>query len=158
VFRILNFLQIFKHATLFFSRDTPSISTVIPAMDHIDSYLATTIEDPSTSDGLKGALYLGNRTLNRYYDKTDLSEIYRIAMGAFFISRSTTTSTTIHTISIFFLVLHPRHKLKNAGWEEDWIDTAHQMVRDEFDRTYAFMDIAVDDDMSDAKVHLFLFF
>ncbi len=35
------FLQIFKHATLFFSHDTPNISTVIPAMDHIDTHLAT---------------------------------------------------------------------------------------------------------------------
>ena len=41
------------------------------------------------------------------------------------------------------LVLHPRHKLhyfKTAGWEEEWIDTAHNIVREEFDRTYAFMD------------------
>jgi len=42
------------------------------------------------------------------------------------------------------LVLHPRHKLqyfKNAGWEEAWITTARSIVRDEYDRTYAFMDI-----------------
>lgn len=52
-------------------------------MDHIDTYLATTIQDRTTSAGLQGALALGKRTLNRYYDKTDFSEIYRIAMGAF---------------------------------------------------------------------------
>lgn len=75
--------QIFKHATLFFSRDTPSISTVIPAMDHIDSYLATTIRERSISPALQGALALAKRTLNRYYDKTDLSEVYRIAMGEY---------------------------------------------------------------------------
>lgn len=161
MFQILIYLQIFKHATLFFSRDTPSISTVIPAMDHIDSYLATTIEDPSTSDGLKGALYLGKRTLNRYYDKTDLSENYRIAMGGFFYF-AIYYYLLLLTISIFSLVLHPRHKLKyfeNAGWEEEWIDTARQIVRDEFDRTYAFMDIAVDDDMlDDAKVRFLFYF
>jgi hypothetical protein len=42
-----------------------------------------------------------------------------------------------------FAVLHPRHKLqyfKNAGWEEEWVETARNIVRDEFDRTYAFMD------------------
>ena len=47
------------------------------------------------------------------------------------------------------LVLHPCHKLKyfeNAGWEEEWIDTAHQIVQDEFDRTYAFMDVDADED------------
>jgi hypothetical protein len=43
-----------------------------------------------------------------------------------------------------FLVLHPRHKLhyfKTAGWEKTWIETAEMIVREEFDRTYAFMDI-----------------
>jgi hypothetical protein len=37
------------------------------------------------------------------------------------------------------LVLHPRHKLayfKTAGWEPDWIDTAQELVRDEFKRSY----------------------
>ena len=110
-------------------------------MDHIDSYLATTIQDDSISAGLQMALALGKRTLNRYYDMTDCSDIYRIAMGMFiyFVNKQPTST---------FLVLHPRHKLKyfeNAGWEEDWIDTARQIVRDEFDRTYTFMDIEVDD-------------
>jgi hypothetical protein len=43
-----------------------------------------------------------------------------------------------------FSVLHPRHKLQyftNAGWEDSWIDTARTIVRNEFDRTYAFMDV-----------------
>ena len=43
-----------------------------------------------------------------------------------------------------FLVLHPRHKLhyfKTAGWEKTWIETAKTIVREEFDQTYAFMDI-----------------
>ena len=118
-------------------------------MDHIDTYLATTIQDQSISAALQGALALGKRTLNRYYNKTDFSEIYRIGMGVF-----------IHFVNYyfpysFFLVLHPRHKLKyfeNAGWEEDWINTARQIVRDEFDRTYAFMDIEVDEGRSEAKV------
>ena len=42
-----------------------------------------------------------------------------------------------------FSVLHPHHKLhyfKTAGWEEDWIETARDIVREEFDRTYAFME------------------
>jgi hypothetical protein len=37
-------------------------------------------------------------------------------------------------------VLHPRHKLqyfKNAGWESDWIQTATDLVHDEFDLSYA---------------------
>jgi hypothetical protein len=50
-------------------------------MDHIDRYLATTIQDDSISVGLQGALALGKRTLNRYYNMTDCSDVYRIAMG-----------------------------------------------------------------------------
>jgi hypothetical protein len=76
------------------------------------------------------------KTLNRYYDKTDYSEVYRIAMGRFHV-------TCYHFIDSFS-VLHPRHKLqyfKKAGWEDSWIETACTIVCDEFDRTYAFMDI-----------------
>lgn len=38
------------------------------------------------------------------------------------------------------LVLHPRHKLeyfKTAAWEDDWIETAEGLVRDEFERSYS---------------------
>ena len=65
----------------FFSCDTPSISTVIPAMDHIDEYLATASQSPKYSGAIHAALALGKQTMNRYYDKTDHSEVYRIAMG-----------------------------------------------------------------------------
>jgi hypothetical protein len=37
-------------------------------------------------------------------------------------------------------VLHPRHKLayfKAQGWEEGWINTAYNIVREEYDRSYA---------------------
>ena len=37
------------------------------------------------STAIKAAVGLGKRTLNRYYSKTDESEVYRIAMGMFFI-------------------------------------------------------------------------
>ena len=30
---------------------------------------------------MRAALGIGKRTLNRYYNKTDYSEVYRIAMG-----------------------------------------------------------------------------
>jgi cobalamin biosynthesis Co2+ chelatase CbiK len=51
-------------------------------------------------------------------------------------------------------VLHPHHKLhyfKTAGWEDAWIQTAHDIVRDEFDRTYAFMDVATETESKDLK-------
>lgn len=79
--RTENSFQIFKHATLFFSRDTPNISTVIPAMDLIDEHLATSADGTTLTTSVRSALAIGKRTLNRYYDKTDYSEIYRIAMS-----------------------------------------------------------------------------
>jgi hypothetical protein len=50
----------------------------------------------------------------------------------------------IYFIQFSSTVLHPRHKLqyfKKAGWEETWIDTSREIVRTEFDETYAFMDV-----------------
>jgi hypothetical protein len=47
-------------------------------------------------------------------------------------------------LPLFPPVLHPHHKLhyfKKAGWEEDWIETARDIVCAEFDQTYAFMDV-----------------
>ena len=54
------------------------------------------------------------------------------------------TCLTNHFFTFHSPVLHPRHKLhyfKKAGWEDTWIKTAQTIVREEFDRTYAFMDV-----------------
>ena len=51
---------------------------------------------------------------------------------------------TIRYLFYCIPVLHPHHKLnyfKTAGWEADWIKAAHSIVCEEFNRTYAFMDI-----------------
>ena len=50
-------------------------------MDHIDEHLATAAIDPNYPLAIKAALAIGKKTLNRYYDKTDHSEVFRIAMG-----------------------------------------------------------------------------
>jgi hypothetical protein len=54
---------------------------VIPAMDHIDEHLATAALNPDYPMPIKAALAIGKKTLNRYYNKTDHSENFRIAMG-----------------------------------------------------------------------------
>jgi hypothetical protein len=49
-----------------------------------------------------------------------------------------------YLLTDYLVVLHPRHKLhyfRMAGWEDEWIETACTIVRDEFDRLYAFMDV-----------------
>ena len=54
-------------------------------MDHIDEHLATAAIDNKYPLAIKATLAIGKRTLNRYYDKTDHSEVFRIAMGMTFL-------------------------------------------------------------------------
>jgi hypothetical protein len=82
---VANALQILKDATTYFSRATPNLPTVIPAMDHIDTYFTNAIAPSSRkSPAIRAALEVAKKTLNRYYSLTDASETYRIAMGALF--------------------------------------------------------------------------
>jgi len=74
-------MQILKDATLFFSRGTPNLATVIPAMDHIDERLMTDGLNMRYNVVIRASLGIAKKTLNRYYDMTDTSEVYRIAMG-----------------------------------------------------------------------------
>ncbi|KAF5382000.1 hypothetical protein D9615_004201 [Tricholomella constricta] len=98
--QLCDVLAIFKDATLFFSRNTPNLATVIPAMDHIDQVMTTaSLNHKKFEPAIRAALSLAKKKLNRYYDMTNQSEVYRIAM-----------------------VLHRLFKAMN--WEEDWITTA----------------------------------
>jgi hypothetical protein len=57
---------------------------VIPVLDRINEHFATVSADNMhNSTDIRSALAIGKRTLNRYYNKTDQSEIYHIAMGKF---------------------------------------------------------------------------
>ncbi|KAJ3827165.1 hypothetical protein F5880DRAFT_1453320, partial [Lentinula raphanica] len=102
---LVSVLKILKEATTFFSADSSSISTVIPAMDTIDEFFASgIIDDDTLSAPVRHALSLGKKTLNKYYELTDDSYIYRMA-----------------------IVLHPSYKLKyfnDANWPQPWIDSA----------------------------------
>ena len=53
-------------------------------MDHIDQHLATAALNEDYPTSIKAALAIGKTTLNRYYNKTDHSEVFRIAMGKLF--------------------------------------------------------------------------
>jgi hypothetical protein len=53
-----------------------------------------------------------------------------------------------------YLVLHPWHKLsyfRSAGWEPQWIETAEQLVRSEFKRSYASHSVTLADDVGTAE-------
>ena len=71
---------------LFFSHGgTPNIASVIPTMDHLDEHLASIATSPKYGRAIKAAVALGKRTLNRYYNSTDHSEVYHITMSMFVI-------------------------------------------------------------------------
>jgi hypothetical protein len=61
------------------------VASVIPTMDHLNEHLALIATSPKYSKAIKAAVALGKRTLNRYYDSIDHSEVYQIAMSTFFI-------------------------------------------------------------------------
>jgi len=50
-------------------------------MDHIDEILTTESLDHNFAASIRAALAIGKKTLNRYYNLTDSSEVYRIAMS-----------------------------------------------------------------------------
>ncbi|KAI0293009.1 hypothetical protein B0F90DRAFT_1644173, partial [Multifurca ochricompacta] len=113
VSQLCDVLKVLKDVTQFFSRSTPNLATVIPAMDYINDCLSAQANDHTLSPAIKASLGLGKKTLNQYYSLTDSSEVYHIAM-----------------------VLHPHHKLlyfRSAKWEQEWIDTAEELVCDEFE-------------------------
>ncbi|PPQ84552.1 hypothetical protein CVT26_002899 [Gymnopilus dilepis] len=59
----------------------PNLASVIPAMDHIDKVLASASDSPyQFSLAICAALAISKNVMNRYYNKTDHSEVYQIAM------------------------------------------------------------------------------
>ncbi len=112
------------------------------------------------SVAIHAALAIGKSAMNKYYNKTDQSEVYHIAMGQVFFY-----STFSFLPILISLVLHSCHKLeyfKKHNWEELWIQTAHEIVHEEFDRSYAEMDAGFDegimqvDSLNKETIHFFL--
>ena len=54
-------------------------------MDHLDQHLASSALDLTLPVSIRAAASMGKRSLNKYYTMTDLSEVYRIAMGKSFV-------------------------------------------------------------------------
>ncbi|KAH9910739.1 uncharacterized protein B0H18DRAFT_894592 [Fomitopsis serialis] len=113
-------LVVFYHATQFFSREgeeAPDLTDVIPSMDYIDHRLATDAINTSLDPAIRVAIGMAKRTINRYYDKSDESAAYRIAM-----------------------VLDPRYKFKyfqDNDWPDEWISEAHSLLRQTYDDEWA---------------------
>ncbi|KDQ54146.1 hypothetical protein JAAARDRAFT_135855, partial [Jaapia argillacea MUCL 33604] len=112
--------DILKDATLFFSQVTPNLATVIPAMDIIDETFMNHLLNHQCLDvSIHVSVNLAKKTLNHYYDKTDLSEIDSFLLP--------------------LLVLHPCHKLayfKRASWLPEWITTTKEIIHNEYKLSY----------------------
>jgi hypothetical protein len=79
------YLQAPKDATPHFSRGTPNLPIVIPAMDHIDTvFTNAALPTSKNHPAIRAAVEIAKQTLNKYYSLTDASEPYRIAMGLSF--------------------------------------------------------------------------
>ncbi|KIM55510.1 hypothetical protein SCLCIDRAFT_41634, partial [Scleroderma citrinum Foug A] len=91
---------------------------VIPAMDYIDKVFTTGMLNHQCFDpAIRTTVRLTKNNLDKYYSLTDASKVYCIVM-----------------------VLHPRYKLdyfKQANWQVDWINTAHELVRATYNSSYA---------------------
>ena len=129
--------QIYKKATVFFSHDSAGIAAVIPAMDKIMNSLNPQTKEPYHS-AILAAIKLAQKKMNQYYSLTDVSTVYRTAMGMsdVFVYVSDAQSLT----SMSWLVLHPGLKLeyfKQHEWLPEWIQQAESLTCDEFLSMYA---------------------
>ncbi len=94
-------LLVLKDATLYFScTGTPTLTTMIPAMDMIDKVFTTAaVNNTEFSAPIWSSLLVAKKTLNQYYQLTDNSDVYRIAMGEFFASPHAFTQLTALLVS-----------------------------------------------------------
>ena len=65
-------------------------------MDHLDEHLANATLNPKYPMSIKAAIAIGKKTLNQYYDKTDHSEVFHIAMGTFILLFTLFLSYTLY--------------------------------------------------------------
>lgn len=93
-----------------FFHSTPNLATVIPTMDVIDERLTSDSLNCLKYDAsIHTSLGLTKKTLNQYYNMTDWSEVYHIAMGAYsvhfhiLINSSMLQQSYIHNTSCYIL-------------------------------------------------------
>jgi hypothetical protein len=96
----------YKDATVFFSQDSAvTIANVVPTMDRINAMLSSSARAPF-APGVKHALTFARQLMDKYYSKTDLSNVYRIAMG---MSRSSHTHSILPNQGDCHVLWHNTH-------------------------------------------------
>jgi hypothetical protein len=98
MFLILYF-KIFKEATLFFLGSIPKLSKVVPTMDYINKHLVSSSINTKYLLSIQASMLIGKQLLNNYYNMTDHSEVYQIAMGISILS----FSCLLYLLTVFFM-------------------------------------------------------
>ena len=79
----------FQFATKIMSEaDYALVHKVIPAMDTLTKYLDTTRDNVKFEPIIRVAAVRGLKILNKYYSRTDDSEVYRISMSKWLAMRT----------------------------------------------------------------------
>ncbi|OJT02035.1 hypothetical protein TRAPUB_7505, partial [Trametes pubescens] len=96
--------------------DRALVQDVIPYMDILTHHLNSFKSDVTLAPAVRAAAQRGRSMLDKYYTLTDDTMIYRVAM-----------------------ILHPQHKVqyfRDEGWPEEWVQTAIDLVREEWNTFY----------------------
>ena len=105
-------------------------------MDTIDrAFTTASMANEDFCLPVKLGLELGKRIINKYYNLTDESEIYRVSIGIPF--KCFLYSFTVS--DIFILVLHPGLRMwyfKTNKWPQEWQDEAVSITQRVFDDDY----------------------
>lgn len=97
-------------------------------MDKLDEKFATgVLDDRVLSAPLQHAVLIGKRTMNKYYELSNSSDIYRMSMGT-----SSCFAELLSHMNVL-LVLYPSYKttyFERLKWSKSWIDKALRITRE----------------------------
>jgi hypothetical protein len=111
------------------------VHEVIPIFNIISRAIDENISDLTLPPAVRVATARGRKMLDKYYGLTDDTIVYRIAMcTSLSLVRKHIQLTYSH-----YAVLHPQYKalyFSKAGWPHDWILTAEEILRNEWNSNY----------------------
>jgi hypothetical protein len=133
---ILN-LQAFHDVSLEMqSSGIPLISSVIPRIDDLVQVIDNFKDDIEKHPAVRSAAIRGLAILNKYYQKSDESFVYRIAIGNLsFYQHVVPGASNINLLK----ALDPRYKLRyftNQEWPDSWINAVKTITRLVYNEDY----------------------
>lgn len=126
------FAQVFQCVTKLMSHSQqPLIADAIPLINLLDEQLKVLVANSKQPMIIHASAAKDRAVLNKYYSKTDDLRMYHLYMSMWLL--------VSYTFAESFVVLHPRYKMSyfnKATWESDWIDTAQQIIQEEWETHY----------------------